>query len=221
VPDIVIVGTGGSSVDILDAIQAMDAAGTGRFRAVCFLDDNSARIGQLLCGVQVRGPLEVARELTGCLFINGIGSPNNFWRRHQIVARLGVSLDRFATVVHPSASVSAMASLGPGTAILQQVTVSAHARIGAHVVVLPNSVISHDCIVEDYTCITGGVCLSGGVHVGRSCYIGTNASVIGGVHVHEGALIGMGSVVLSDVAPGTAVVGNPARFLRAVAPRQP
>lgn len=219
VQDIVIVGTGGTSIDILDAIRAMGAAGTADFRPAYFLDDNAERVGQSLCGVEIRGPLETARDLAGCLFINGIGSPNNFWRRDQIVARLGISPDRFATVVHPSASVSPMASIGPGTAVLQNVTVSANARIGAHVVVLPNSVISHDCIVGDYSCITGGVCLSGAVRVDPSCYIGTNAAVIGGVTIHAGALVGMGSVVLADVPANSAVVGNPAKFLRWIQPQ--
>jgi sugar O-acyltransferase (sialic acid O-acetyltransferase NeuD family) len=214
VRDLVIIGTGGTSVDILDTVRAM--AGTGQFRPAFFLDDNPSQIGRSLHGVEVRGPLEVAGDLTDCLFINGIGSPNNFWRRDQIVARLGLSDDRFATIVHPSASVSSMATVGPGTAVLQNVTVAANAHIGAHVVVLPNSVISHDCVVGDHSCITGGVCLSGGVRVERCCYIGTNASVIGGVRINEGALVGMGSVVLADVPAGVAVVGNPARFLREI-----
>jgi sugar O-acyltransferase (sialic acid O-acetyltransferase NeuD family) len=216
VQDIVIVGTGGTSVDILDAVRAMNAAGRAFFRPVCFLDDNPARIGHYLHGVQICGPLERAGELCGCLFINGIGSPNNFWRRDKLVERLGVGPTQFATVVHPSASVSEMASIGPGTAILQNVTVSANARVGSHTVVLPNTVISHDCVVGDHSCITGGVCLSGGVVVERCSYIGTNASIIGGVRIHEGALVGMGSVVLADVESGTVVAGNPAKFLRRV-----
>ena len=42
-------------------------------------------------------------------------------------------------------------------AILQHVTISANARVGSHVVILPNTVVSHDCTVGDYTCIRGRV----------------------------------------------------------------
>jgi sugar O-acyltransferase (sialic acid O-acetyltransferase NeuD family) len=214
--NLVIVGTGGTSVDILDAVWDRRAGGDESLQPLCFLDDNPARIGQSLHGLPIRGPLEAARDLADCLFINGIGSPANFWRRDQIVGRLGISHDRFATIIHPSASVSRLASVGSGSAILQHVTVSANVRIGSHVVVLPNTVVSHDCVVGDYTCIAGGVCLSGNVEVDAFCYLGSNATIIGGRRIHGRSLVGMGAVVLTDVAENSVVVGNPARFLRQV-----
>jgi len=217
---LVIVGTGGTSVDIYDAVLAQRAAGNTTFEPFCFLDDTPSRIGQVHYGLPVKGPLESARDMADCMFINGIGSPNNFWRRDDFVRRLGIAEDRFATIVHPTASVSSLASVGSGTAILQHVTVSANARIGSHVVILPNTVISHDCTVGDYTCITGGVCLSGNVDVEAFCYLGSNCTVIGGRRLHTKSLVGMGAVVLEDVPSNAIVVGNPARFLRAVVPTE-
>lgn len=214
--NLVIVGTGGTSVDILDAVLERRAGGDQSLQPMCFLDDNASRFGQLLHGVPIRGPLELARELDDCLFINGIGSPANFWRRDKIIGRLGIPLDRFATIVHPTASVSRLASVEKGSAILQNVTVSANVRIGAHVVVLPNTVVSHDCSIGDYTCITGGVCISGNVEVESFCYLGSNCTIIGGHRIHARSLVGMGAVVLEDVAENSVVVGNPARFLRHV-----
>lgn len=219
---LVIVGTGGTSVDIFDAVLAQRAAGDASFEPFCFMDDNPSRIGQILHGLPVKGPLESAPTMADCVFISGIGSPGNFWRRDEFVRRLDVAPDRFATVVHPTASVSSMAAVGLGTAILQHVTISANARIGSHVVILPNAVVSHDCTVGDYTCITGGVCLSGNVDVDEFCYLGSNCTVIGGRRIHAVSLVGMGAVVLDDVQPNSIVVGNPARFLRTVlAPEVP
>lgn len=215
---LVIVGTGGTSVDILDALLAQRAAGDLRFEPSCFLDDNPSRIGQALHGLPVKGPLESAREMTDCMFISGIGSPGNFWRRDEFVRRLGVAPDRFATVVHPTASVSTMAEIGPGCAILQHVTISANARVGSHVVILPSTIVSHDCTVGDYSCITGGVCLSGNVVVDEFCYLGSNCTVIGGRRIYAKSLVGMGSVVLEDVQSNSVVVGNPAKYLRPVLP---
>jgi sugar O-acyltransferase (sialic acid O-acetyltransferase NeuD family) len=218
--NLVIVGTGGTSVDIFDAVLAQRAAGDASFDPFCFLDDNPSRIGQTLHGLPVKGPLESARDMADCVFISGIGSPGNFWRRDEFVRRLGVAPDRFATVVHPTASVSSLAEIGLGTAILQHVTISANARVGSHVVILPNSIVSHDCTVGDYTCITGGVCLSGNVDVDEFCYLGSNCSVIGGRRIHAKSLVGIGSVVLEDVQSNTVVVGNPARFLRGLLPSE-
>ncbi|MBM3275434.1 MAG: hypothetical protein FJZ00_09785, partial [Candidatus Sericytochromatia bacterium] len=87
-----------------------------------------------------------------------------------------------------------------------------------HVIILPNSIISHDDFVGDYTCITGGVCISGGVTVGHSCYLGTNSAIISNVQIGNYCLVGMGSVVLESVGDNSVVVGNPARFLRDTLP---
>jgi acetyltransferase-like isoleucine patch superfamily enzyme len=49
--------------------------------------------------------------------------------------------------------------------------------------------------------------------VERRASIGSGAVVLGGVRIGAGALVGAGAVVTRDVAPGTTVVGNPAKPL--------
>jgi UDP-2-acetamido-3-amino-2,3-dideoxy-glucuronate N-acetyltransferase len=47
--------------------------------------------------------------------------------------------------------------------------------------------------------------------VEQSASIGSGAVVLGGIRIGAGALVGAGAVVSQDVAPGTTVVGVPAR----------
>lgn len=54
----------------------------------------------------------------------------------------------------------------------------------------------------------------GNTVIGNDVWIGQNAIVLPGVHVGDGAIIGANSVVGSDVAPYTIVIGNPAKVLR-------
>jgi sugar O-acyltransferase (sialic acid O-acetyltransferase NeuD family) len=215
---LIILGTGGNCVDILDTIREINARAPGSggpvYECLGFLDDEPSTWGVELWGVKVLGRLARAGEFPDAVFVNGIGSERNFWRKAAIIAQTGLPLGRFETVIHPTASVSATSILGAGVVIFQNVTVTTNVTIGDHVIVLPNSVISHDVVVGEYTCIAGGVCVSGGVRIGRSCYLGTNSAVISNVAVGDFALVGMGSVVLGDVAEGTVVVGNPARYLR-------
>jgi sugar O-acyltransferase (sialic acid O-acetyltransferase NeuD family) len=212
---LVILGVGGNSIDVLDAVNEINAAGEApRYACVAFLDDNEALWGRQVHGVSVPGPLEKVSDYPEAAFVLAIGSPANFWRRETVAARLGLAPERFETIVHPTASVSRMSTLGPGTIVLQNATIASNVHVGRHVMILPNTVISHDGVVGDYTCLAGGVCISGRVRIGRSCYLGTNCSIRDDVAIGDYCLIGMGSVILHEVPANSVYAGSPGRYLR-------
>jgi len=211
---VVILGSSGTSLEILDTLRAVnEATGRERFRCIGLLDDNPSLKGSTRNGVEILGPLSLASTLD-CFIINGVGSSRSFVHKEEMTLRTGCPPERFVTVVHPTASVSPTALLGPGTVVLQNAVVCSNARVGSHVVVLPCAVISHDDVIGDYTCIATGATVSGGVQVGPSCYLGCNCAIIENVQLGKNCLVGMGSVVTRDVEENSVVVGNPAKFLR-------
>lgn len=212
---IIILGTAGNSIDILDTINELNNnAKESLYSCIGFLDDDTLKLGKEYLGVKVLGSLSHAKDFEDAYFINGIGNDSNFWGKETIIGQTNIHLERFVTLCHPTSSVSKTASLGFGTMVFQNVTIASNAKIGNHAMIFPNSVISHENIIGDYTHVTGGVCISGRVTIGRSCYFGTNSSVIGDVIIGDYSLIGMGSVILKDVPENSVFVGNPAKFLR-------
>lgn len=71
--------------------------------------------------------------------------------------------------------------------------------------------IAHNCRIGRKTIITGGVVLAGSVTVGKEAWLGPNSTALHGLHIGDGAFVGLGAVIIRDIAPGTTVVGNPAR----------
>jgi acetyltransferase-like isoleucine patch superfamily enzyme len=53
----------------------------------------------------------------------------------------------------------------------------------------------------------------------KGASVGSSATILAGVTVGEGAIVGAGAVVTKDVPPWTIVAGNPAKILRAFAPK--
>lgn len=53
----------------------------------------------------------------------------------------------------------------------------------------------------------------GQIEIRDDCFIGARAIILPGVSIGPNAVVGAGSVVTKDVAPGTVVAGNPARFI--------
>ena len=216
---VIVLGTGGNCLDIADAIEDMrrhkaQAGLEPDLMCIGFLDDRKETWGTELGGLPVLGPLSAARDYQSAHFVNGIGSPGNFWKKGGIIAKTGLERERFANVVHPTAVISRSAQLGVGVVIFSLVTITSNARLWDHVMVLPHSVISHDCAVGDYTAIAGAVCVSGQVEIGESCYLGSGCLIRNGIKLGARTLVGMGSVVTRDVGENQVVAGNPARFLR-------
>ena len=212
---IIILGTGGNCIDILDTINDINNSQRKNiYKCIGFLDDNKLNWGEEFQGIKVLGPLDTATEYRDCFFVNGIGSPINFWEKGTIISKTCLSLEKFENIIHPTASVSRMSKLGYGVVVFQNTTITSNVTIGNHVIILPNSVISHDDVIGNFTCIAGGVCISGCVLIGCSCYIGTNSSIIGSVKIGDYCLVGMSSVVLNDIEENTVVAGNPAKAIR-------
>lgn len=210
---VILLGASRNSLDIAEMLDAINSApGHQAYECVGLVDDDPTLHGQTIAGLPVLGSLASARDHDGAWFVNGIGSPANFWKKDEIIAAAGINLDRFATLVHPAASVARSAVLGPGTVILPHATVCSHARVGSHAYIGPSAVVSHDSVIGDYTCITAGVSVAGAARVGARCYLGTNSCIREKIRIGDGSLVGMGSVVVSDVAEQTMVFGNPARF---------
>jgi sugar O-acyltransferase (sialic acid O-acetyltransferase NeuD family) len=213
---LIIIGTGGSAYDVMDVVDALNAR-ESVWRMAGFLDDGQPA-GSPHAGLTVLGPVSDAaglidREsvLRDALFVNVVGSDRSYARRRSIVERTGLPPERFATLVHPLASVSPRARLGRGVCVNYGVSVAGQVRIGDHVWLGPGSIVGHDSVIGDHALLAPAAVVSGHVVVQDSCYIGAGAHIRHQLVIGAAALVGMSAVVVKDVAPGAVVAGNPAR----------
>lgn len=213
--DLVLIGSGGFGRETAQAVHALNENGAG-WRLLGYLDDNPARHGQLIDGTVVIGGREQIDLLPQASFVVCTGRPDDYGSRMRIVRDLGLPPERYATLVHPSAAVSSSSSVGPGSVLLAQVTLTAAVTVGAHVAVMPHVTLTHDDVIDDFATIASGVCLGGGVRIRTAAYIGAGALLREKLTVGTFSLVGMGAVVTHDVPAGEIWAGVPARRLRAV-----
>jgi sugar O-acyltransferase (sialic acid O-acetyltransferase NeuD family) len=202
---LLLVGASGLAREVLSA---------GITGVVGILDDNVELKDTEVSGVPVLGPVALAAKRDDQLLVC-VGPSES---RRNVVRRLagfGVTPDRYGTYVARSARIGSTSDVGPGSILLDGVVVTADASIGSHVVVMPNCVITHDDVLDDFSTLAAGVVLGGSVRVRKAAYLGMYAAVRQGLTVGKSATVGMGAVVLADVPEGQTWAGVPARRLGA------
>jgi sugar O-acyltransferase (sialic acid O-acetyltransferase NeuD family) len=211
--DLVLVGAGGFGRETAQAVHALNRAGA-EWRLVGYIDDDPARHGDVIDGTLVLGGRDRIEHLPHAFFVVCTGRPSDYTSRQRIVSELKLPQERYATIIHPSCAVSQSSSIGPGSVLLAYVTLTAAVRVGAHVLIMPHTVLTHDGTVDDYATLASGVRLGGGVRIRKGAYIGAGAIVGEGRTVGAFSLVGMGAVVTHDVPPREVWAGLPARHRR-------
>jgi len=116
----------------------------------------------------------------------------------------------FATLVHPRAHVSPLASLGGGVFVGANSAIASGTRLDDHVFVNRGVTIGHDNHIASFTRIQPGANVGGLSRIGTGVTIGIGATLVERLRIGDGAVIAAGAVVLEDVAARTMVAGVPA-----------
>ncbi len=200
--DIYIIGAGGHGQVVADILMDLGIMPRG------FLDDN-ANIEEVL-EIPVIGPIEVAKKLKG-KFVIAIG---NNKKRKEIVEKLNLPLEKFITVIHPSAIVSKGVKIGYGNMIIGGAVINTGTKIGNHIIINTSSSIDHHNIIEDFVHIAPGSHTGGNVYIEEGAFIGIGASILPKIKIGKWSQIGAGAVVIKNICSYTTVIGVPARPLK-------
>lgn len=141
-----------------------------------------------------------------------ISTKMNYKFLHKLTD-LQIPIERFATIIHPTAVVSKFATIGHGVSIQPFVSVGPNVTIGNHIQIYAQVLVGHNSTLDDYSYVANNSCIGAHVHLKEGAYLGTNCSLLENVTIGEWALVGIGTVALKDVPDYAKVVGNPARVI--------
>ncbi len=120
----------------------------------------------------------------------------------------------FATLIHPTATVSKKSTVGEGTSLNIGCIVAGFTRVGRYVQVNRGVTIGHHTEIEDYVTIQPGVNLAGNCRIGSQTYIGIGATVVDGIRIGNHSVVGAGAVVTKDLPDRVLAVGVPAQVVK-------
>lgn len=207
---LLLIGAGGLARETIELVRAINRE-TPTWELAGLLDDDPELRGQELLGVPVLGTCDSVELHPEASVAACVASPRDPLRRLRLVARLGLPRERYATLIHPRATVADSATIGPGSVVHANCVLTADIRLGRHVAMMPAVVLSHDDTIEDGVTFGTGARLSGGVTIEAGAYIGAGALLREHLSVGAGALVGMGAVVTKPVPSHETWYGAPAR----------
>ncbi|GAA0367838.1 acetyltransferase [Bacillus horti] len=206
---IILLGDGGHSRVIQDII----ALRRDEYELVGILDDKYTETSQE--EDLIRGPIRYATELAEILphvkFVVGIG--NNHVRK-LLTIQLDLPLERYVSLLHPSAMLSSSVTLGRGTVVMANAVLNANASVGQHAIINSSTVVEHDCVVEDFVHLSPKVALAGGVKVEEGSHLGIGCVAIPGQQIGKWSTVGAGASVTSHIPSFCTAIGIPAKPIK-------
>ena len=176
-----------------------------------FLDDKVDALDGKGCWPPIIGAVETYEIQPDDIFFCALG--DSHWRKYysEMFGRKG---GHFLTVIHKTALVSPLASIGEGSLISAYSLISSNVIIGNQVIIQPFSNFGHDVRVGDYVSIESYVFLGGYSSVGELSTMHTKSSIVPHKSIGKECVVGIGSVVMRNFKDGLKVFGNPALVLK-------
>lgn len=206
VTPVMILGTGDFAVEVADLI--LD---TPTLRLDGFVENlDISRCQKQILGKPTFWINDIADLIETHKMICAIGTT----KRIEYIAQAEKLGCQFATLIHPTARVSRLATIGCGSIVGAGVQIAAETKIGDHVIVNRGAMIGHHATVDNFVTISPGSNIGGRTKIGRQAYIAMGSIVLNDMQIGQQSIVGAGSVVTKDVPERVQVLGAPARITK-------
>ena len=215
---LVIIGAGGFGAIVASVASDINTSAIGNgapppWDILGYADDDATKRGTHHEGYNVHGTVEdvgrvfPARELW---FFCAIGENRSRGRVAEVAGKLGW---KPATLIHPTAILSARVEVGAGSYIGPLAVISVNTKIGTHAIVDMHVSIGHDVVLKDFGAVYPGARISGCCRIGEHALIGSNATLLPRTVMGDRAVVGASSLASGSVEADTTVLGVPARII--------
>lgn len=191
---LILIGGGGHCKSCIDVIEQ-----EGKYQIIGILDSKDKSGGKVL-SYDVIGTDDDIRKyiLDDCYFLITVGQIKTYKTRKKIYLKLQLEQAKFATVVSPRAYVSKYASIGSGTIIMHDSVINADAIIQENCIINTKAIIEHDSIIEAHCHISTAAVINGEVTVSKGSFFGSNAVSKQGVTTKKADFVKAGSCYLGS-----------------------
>ena len=201
--NIIIIGTGGFTAEIVEYIHANQKHLEGFDYAIKgFLDINDENHKHYAYAYPLLGDETNYKIDENDVFILGIGEIELMPVRQKIVTALQSKGATFINLVHHTVNVPTSTLLGEGNIIAPFSVIGPNSKIGDFNAINYHSSIAHDSSIGSYHILSPSTTITGWVVVGSMNFFGTSTSVIPSINIGDTNKIQSGVIIEKDIKDG-------------------
>lgn len=188
---------------------------TPQWDRLLLLDDDPAKAGAHLCGVEIAGPFDLLADAdAGSDRVANLVARTTRGRRgaRQKITSFDVP---FAPLIDADVNSAGVDIRDDDITVYHHATLGPEVVIEGGSVVFMGAVVGHESTVGPGCVIAANAVINARVVLNEGVYVGSNATILPEITVGEYATVGAGSVVLQDVPAGATVMGVPAQVISA------
>jgi sugar O-acyltransferase (sialic acid O-acetyltransferase NeuD family) len=193
---IIILGAGGGAKMCIDALDD-----SSEYQVIGLLDDNK-NIGDLIQNIPIIGNFNCIKQLLENNYDNFIlayGVLENRIKRFEFYTYLKGLGCKFPNLIHPKSIVEKSVSMGEGNVILAGANIGSSVKMGNMNYINNNSLISHDCKLENNIHIAPGAVLASSIFIKSHVLIGMNSTIFYGLTIGESSTVLNGLIINSSI----------------------
>jgi sugar O-acyltransferase (sialic acid O-acetyltransferase NeuD family) len=193
---LIIIGAGGGAKMCIDSLES-----SIDYQVVGLLDDK-IEIGIRVQGIPVIGRVNCIKQLLDFKitnFVIAFGVLEKRYKRFELYSALKEIGCKFPNIIHPRAIVEKSVKLGEGNVILAGANIGSSVKLGNLNYINNNSLISHDCTLDNNIHIAPGAVLASSIKVESDVLIGMNTTLFYGITIGASSTILNGLIINNNI----------------------
>ncbi len=183
-----------------------------RWNRIILLDDDPAKHGQSVLGVEIAGPFATLEQADPDSSEVANMVTRSATKRRSARNKIEDYDLPFAVLISPSVDIVDV-DLAKDVTVYQNATVGPQVSMEEGSVIWIGAAVGQECRLGRCCVVGPHAVVNGRVQLGDGVYVGTNATILPGVKVGPWATIGAGSVATQDVPAGATVMGVPGKIV--------
>lgn len=176
-----------------------------------FMDEDTNKIGQELCGLPIFGKDYLESNKTEALYmVIAMSSPA---AKEAVLEKLKSYNIEFPNFISPLSWISQGVKLGRGILVYPNTTIDFETEISDFVTVNAGCSVGHNVTIGRFSTLAPGVNLAGFTKIEEKADLGIGCCSIQKVEIGRQSVVGGQAMLIRNVEPGKTVVGVPAKII--------